>query len=74
MPKYNESSKSICPEYKHESASMIYCRGDDLYDEATIHLAFSTRSNARKHKQQYCKNCYKDCHIYKMLQAKRQQT
>jgi hypothetical protein len=69
MSKYHESIKAICPVYKHESSSMIYCEGPG--DTSTIHLAFSTRSSAYEYKVKYCRDCYQRCDIFKMLEAKK---
>ena len=68
MPlKRYESSKSVCPYYKHENRFVVFCQGID--EESVLHLAFPTPSSCFKHKNDYCRNKHEHtkCPIFNML-------
>lgn len=50
MARYNVSSEAICPFYKGENRSIIYCEG--VQDNSSIQLAFP--GSARKYRNDYC--------------------
>lgn len=59
------SSKAICPFYRHEEVSVVYC--DGVQDGSVVHLAFANRSDARCYKKSFCQKEYEHCYIYDML-------
>lgn len=65
--KHMIDAKALCPYYKHENPSVIYC--DGVQDGSVLHLAFSTRAGAKEYKQSYCRKCYTKCKIYKLLDS-----
>lgn len=66
--KHQVCALAICPFYKHETPSTIYCEG--VADLTVIHLAFADRSDAAAYKRKYCRAGYSDCLIMRMLARK----
>lgn len=64
MKKYI-STKAVCPFYKYEKKSVIYCEG--VFEGSVIHLAFSRPSVCFNYKKTYCKENYAACPIAIML-------
>ena len=67
--KFSRAS-AVCPYYKAENQSMIYCEG--ITPGALIHNAFSLTYKKRAHqfKNDYCCSVWKKCPIAKMLVEK----
>lgn len=67
MSKHTESTKAVCGYYKHEDPQMIYCKG--IVEGSVVHLAFATRVQAVRFKQERCYdiNGWKHCPIARML-------
>lgn len=65
MEKYI-SVKAVCPFYRHENRSVIYC--EDVLDGSALHLAFSSPSSCMAYKKKYCKKDYSGCPVACMLE------
>ncbi len=52
MGKHTESTRAVCPYYRHEDPQVIYCKG--ITEGNVLHLAFSTRVQAVKYKNERC--------------------
>ena len=57
-----------CPYYKFEEKQKIFCEG--VQDGTAIHLAFDTTPNLKQYKKHFCKGCYNQCLLAKMLNRK----
>lgn len=66
--KHQVCASAICPFYKHETPSTIYCEG--VEDMTVIHLAFADRSDCAAYKRRFCRTGYGDCLIMRMLARK----
>ena len=66
MPK--EDAFAICPYYKRNDRSMIYCEG--VCSGCLLHLAFSSPDQALAYRRQYCRNDWMHCRIADMLNRK----
>lgn len=66
MKRY-ESTKSVCPNYKHENRFVVFCKGICEGSETT-HIAFSKPSECYKHKEKYCRKDYQNCPLTKTLE------
>lgn len=67
MKRY-ESTKSVCPHYKHENRFVIFCEG--ICEGSVTHVAFAKPSECYKHKEKHCRKDYQKCPITKVLEAK----
>ena len=56
-----ENAYVLCPYYKYESQSVIYCEGNE--DDSSIHMAFSSSTQRKQYEKQFCQQCWKDCLI-----------
>lgn len=67
--KHYESKSAMCPFYHSEEKQKIHCEG--ILPYTTIHMAFMSQADLRKHKQKYC-HCmdYDKCPIADMLNRK----
>lgn len=72
MPKHYVYKRTMCPYYKHENPSVIYC--DGVVDDSVTHLAFASRSVAMGYKTAFCRDRYEKCHIYRMLEGINEET
>lgn len=63
--KHGYSAKAICPFYRHEAPSVIYC--DGAVEMTVLHLAFASRSDCTNYKKRYCCKDYFACRIMRML-------
>ena len=68
MGKRYVSAYAECPFYHSEDEQKIYCEGVD--EKSSIHLAFNSKSERKRYRQEKCGKNYKECHIAKMLYAK----
>lgn len=66
MGKHMVHKDAICPFYRHEDSQVIYC--DGIAKDSVIHLAFANKSDAKEYKVRYCRNCYRNCLISKLLE------
>ena len=66
MGKHMVHKDAICPFYRHEDSQVIYC--DGIAKDSVIHLAFANKSDAKEYKLRYCRNCYRNCLISKLLE------
>ena len=57
---------ALCPFYKKEDQQKIYCCG--IRPNASTHIAFGNGTDCLKYKQEYCRQHYSRCHVYKMLE------
>lgn len=57
-----------CPYYKFEEKQKIFCEG--VQEGTAIHLAFDTTPNLKQYKKHFCKGCYNQCLLAKMLNGK----
>lgn len=60
------SLQAICPYYRHEDTQVIYC--DSFTEWSVIHLAFESKTDARKYKECMCRKDYQKCPIMQMLE------
>ena len=58
----------LCPFYKKEDLTKIYCEGTD--DTNTIQLAFITKEKRRDYEIRVCCKNFEDCLIASMLYEK----
>lgn len=58
------STKAICPNYKHENKSVVFCKG--ICENSVNHLAFANPHDCHEFKKKYCKQDYSKCPIKKM--------
>ena len=57
---------ALCPYYKRESKSGVYCCG--IYPNTSTHITFGSGTDCLVHKQSLCRAAYKQCPIYVMLE------
>lgn len=62
------STRALCPYYKHENKSVVFCKG--ICKDSVNHLAFANPKDCNEFKNKYCKNDYSKCPIKKMLEEK----
>lgn len=65
MAKHYTAKGCLCPFYKHQDPSMIYCQGFTW--GTTIHVAFDNRAMLRDYTGKFCKENFKDCRVYQGL-------
>ena len=68
MCKNNEDALVQCPYYKDEQRQIIHCEG--VEDGTGLHLGFSNRGRLLGYKDRFCRNCWDQCMIAKMLNLK----
>lgn len=59
MPRHYESSEALCPFYKREEGSQIWCDGPNGC--TYIALSFREHHEADKHKKQFCRCFWTKC-------------
>lgn len=59
MGKHYSDTKVLCPYYKHENPSVIFC--ESPISNTVLHLAFANRTKAMEHKNAFCRGCYEKC-------------
>lgn len=65
MGKHTVSKRAVCPFYKHEDPQVIYCNG--IQPGSVIHLAFSSKTDAKEYKTSRCHSDWCSCEIACML-------
>lgn len=63
MARHYVSSAALCPFYRMEEATKIYCRG---VDEGALSIQ-SWKSDCRAYKEKYCKAAWARCPVANML-------
>ena len=63
MPRHYESTQALCPFYKGEERTTIYCEG--VAPGTTIMLAFGR--DAKDYKRVFCRQDWHQCKVAKML-------
>ena len=58
---------AVCPFYKKEDKQVIYCEG--VTANSSVHLAFGIAEECKEYKQTRCRGNYKQCYLYRMLEA-----
>lgn len=65
---HKEDEHVQCPYYKNDEPQIIRCEG--VEDGTALHLAFSTRTQLKAYKREYCRCDWGKCMIAKMLNRK----
>lgn len=65
---HKEDEHVQCPYYKNDEPQIIRCEG--VENGTALHLAFSTRTQHKEYKKQFCRSCWGKCMIARMLNAK----
>ena len=65
---HKEDEHVQCPYYKNDERQIIRCEG--VENGTALHLAFSTRTQHKEYKKQFCRSCWGKCMIARMLNAK----
>ena len=60
------SKGAVCPYYKRENRYLICCCG--LEENSSIHLAFGHASDCKEYKMSKCRDEYRQCNVYQMLE------
>ena len=68
MARHYESSAALCPFYRGEEATQIFCEG---VGGATLRLEFI--KSARDYKAKYCRWHWQKCRIARMLTEKEEE-
>lgn len=63
MARHYESTQAVCPFYRGEDKTTIYCEG--IEPGVTIALAFG--KDAKDYKQVFCRCDWEQCKVAKML-------
>ena len=58
----------ICPFFREQAAKYISCEG--LTEDSIIKLWFRVQKSKELHSDVFCEGKYKNCEIYRMLEAK----
>ena len=66
--KHYQSSRVLCPCYRHEDKRRQVISCDAPVNGAITHLAFANYKEWRQYHDAYCNDDYKQCAIYKMLE------
>ena len=61
MSRYYESSAALCPYYRGEIATAVFCEGTEA--GSTIRLAFPGGRPAKEHKCKYCRADWQACRL-----------
>lgn len=65
MPRRYESSEAVCPFYKMESATTIWCEG--LEAGGQVQIVSANAKKAARRKARFCRRNWKQCYIAKIL-------
>ena len=65
---HKEDEHVKCPYYKQDDQQKIRCEG--VEPGSAIHLAFGQRDRLKGYKSRFCRSCWGDCLIAKMLNQK----
>jgi hypothetical protein len=65
---HKEDEHVQCPYYKNDEPQIIRCEG--VENGTALHLAFSTRTQHKEYKKQFCRSCWGKCMIARILNAK----
>lgn len=65
MPRHYESSAAVCPFYRGEENTELFC--DGFSPGMSINLNFTSEDRARKIKLKYCRWRWQDCPLAKTL-------
>lgn len=57
----------MCPYYKKEDRQTIYCSG--VIDNSSVHLAFGHDTDCKQYKDIICKQDYRSCRVFDMLEG-----
>ena len=64
MSQYPEDALVRCPYYRYDSDGCIFCEG--ISEASTLRLSFRTPHARRKHKIEFCRNCWTGCALAQM--------
>ena len=65
---HKEDEHVQCPYYKNDEPQIIRCEG--VEDGTALHLAFSTKTQLKAYKKDFCRSCWCRCMIARMLNQK----
>ena len=68
MPRTYNEGLIMCPFYKSMAQKSISCEG--ITEECIIKLLFTSPAKRDMHRKVFCDNRYKNCELYRMLEAK----
>lgn len=68
MARHQNDIEIQCPFYINTATKSITCEG--IVDEAVTKVLFSTTDLRIQHSKIFCECKYKNCEIYRMLEAK----
>ena len=63
-----DSVNAICPFYKSSVGKRITCEG--ITDDCITNIDFKSKNKKALHRSIFCDNKYKNCEVYRMLEAK----
>ena len=66
MPKHYESSAALCPFYRMEEKTVIWCEGPS---DSVMRLLYEQEDTTEKQKTQFCYHTWTNCPIARMLWA-----
>lgn len=65
MPRHYESSAAVCPFYKMEDTTDLFC--DGFSPGMSINLNFTSERAATRFKLRYCRHQWQNCPLAKTL-------
>ena len=65
MSRHYMSSNAVCPFYREEASTAVYCEG--TVEGSTLRLGFQSGEAACSYKALHCRGRWRDCPIARML-------